>query len=312
MTFLLPKLKKLANSNGKKMSEFRFIDLFAGVGGFHLAFDELGGECVFSSEWNVHARKTYQHNFSSRSPELFTSSRFVGDITEVDKSKIPDFEILAAGFPCQPFSQAGHRNGFDDTRGTLFFEIAEILRVKRPVAFFLENVRHILRHDEGRTYETITRTLTEDLGYSLQEFVVRASDHGLPQHRPRVFMIGFRDPTLEITKPSNRDLSFTMSDVLGGEVPREIGFTLRVGGRGSGVHDRRNWDSYLVNGEERRLTVAQAQKMQGFPDWYEFPVSEAQALKQLGNSVAVWAVRDYVEQMLRTLDIPGHVANADT
>lgn len=283
------------------LKKIKFIDLFAGIGGFHLALHELGGECVFASEWDEAARTTYEHNLSHVSPKLFKSNNFVGDITKVSKKSIPDFDLLTGGFPCQPFSQAGKKKGFDDIRGTLFFDIAEILRIKKPQAFFLENVRHLYNHDGGKTYATIRRVITEDLGYSLQEFVVKASDHGLPQNRPRLFMIGFRDSSLSIKVPKKRELEFTMSDVMGGKVPRDVGFTLRVGGKGSGVNDRRNWDSYLVNGKEVRINTDQGKKMQGFPDWYEFPVSNTQAFKQLGNSVAVWAIKDYAAEIFKTL-----------
>lgn len=283
------------------MAKYKFIDLFAGIGGFHLAFHELGADCVFASEWDENARKTYEHNMRKVSPKLFKSGQFQGDITKVDKSNIPDFDILTGGFPCQPFSQAGRKKGFEDTRGTLFFDIAEILRIKQPKAFFLENVRHLYSHDSGETYKTIRRVITEELGYSLQEFIVKASDHGLPQNRPRLFMIGFRDPNLSIKKPETKPLAFTMSDVMGGKVEKEIGYTLRVGGKGSGVGDRRNWDSYIVDGHETRIDQEHGKKMQGFPDWYEFPVSKTQAMKQLGNSVAVWAIRDYAKEIIRTL-----------
>ena len=284
------------------MAKYRFIDLFAGIGGFHLALHNLGAKAVFASEWNAHARKTYEHNFKTISPSLFKTGNFAGDITQVNKKDIPDFDILTGGFPCQPFSQAGKQKGFDDTRGTLFFDIAEIIKVKKPAAFFLENVRHLYSHDEGRTFQTIKRILTEELGYSFQEFIVKASDHGLPQFRPRLFMIGFRNPKLSITPPPHRELAFNMSAVMGGKVEREIGYTLRVGGKASGVHDRRNWDGYIVNGKERRLTPRQGLKMQGFPDDFEFPVSDNEAMKQLGNSVAVWAIQDYAKQIIKTLD----------
>ncbi len=284
------------------MAKYRFIDLFAGIGGFHLALHNLGAKAVFASEWNAHARKTYEHNFKTISPSLFKTGNFAGDITKVNKKDIPDFDILTGGFPCQPFSQAGKQKGFDDTRGTLFFDIAEIIKVKKPAAFFLENVRHLYSHDDGRTFQTIKRILTEELGYSFQEFIVKASDHGLPQFRPRLFMIGFRNPKLSITPPPHRELAFNMSAVMGGKVEREIGYTLRVGGKASGVHDRRNWDGYIVNGKERRLTPRQGLKMQGFPDDFEFPVSDNEAMKQLGNSVAVWAIQDYAKQIIKTLD----------
>lgn len=280
----------------------RFIDLFAGIGGFHLAFHNAGAECVFASEWNDSARLTYEANFSKVSPDLFLKNEFHGDITKVDKEDIPDFEILAAGFPCQPFSQAGHRKGFDDVRGTLFFDIAEIIRIKQPQAFFLENVRHLYSHDNGETFKTIKRIINEELGYTLQEFVVKASDYGLPQLRPRLFMIGFRDHSRSIVAPKKADLAFTMSDVMKGSVDREIGFTLRVGGKSSPIDDRRNWDGYLVNGEVRRLTPDEGKMMQGFPADFVFPVSNSEAMKQLGNSVAVWAVEAFAKEILKALD----------
>jgi DNA (cytosine-5)-methyltransferase 1 len=281
---------------------YKFIDLFAGIGGFHIALHNLGAECVFASEWDEHARKTYEANFKKISPALFESGNFVGDITKVDKASIPDFDILCGGFPCQPFSQAGHKLGFDDTRGTLFFDIAEIIKIKQPKAFFLENVRGLFKHDNGKTFEVIQNTLTQDLGYSLHFSIVKASDHGLPQHRPRLFMIGFKDPTTPFMFPSKRELEYNMSDVMRGKVDREIGFTLRVGGVKSPIDDRRNWDGYIVDGEVRRLTPEEGKMMQGFPNDFEFPVSYKEAMKQLGNSVAINAVQDWAEELINALD----------
>ena len=281
---------------------YKFIDLFAGIGGFHLALHNLGAECVYASEWDEHARKTYELNFKSISPELFESGNYVGDITKIDKNAIPDFDILCAGFPCQPFSQAGHKLGFDDTRGTLFFDIAEIIRIKQPQAFFLENVRGLFKHDEGKTFQVIKNTLTIDLGYSLHYSIVKASEHGLPQHRPRLFMVGFKNPETPFEYPAKRELEFNMSDVMQGKVDREVGFTLRVGGGRSPIDDRRNWDGYIVDGEVRRITPDEGKRMQGFPDDFEFPVSNSEALKQLGNSVAVNAIQDWAESLIRSLE----------
>ena len=283
------------------MAQLTFIDLFAGIGGFHLALHNLGAECVFASEWDAAARLTYETNFSKISPTLFTSGNFAGDITSVNKKAIPDFDILCAGFPCQPFSQAGFKKGFADIRGTLFFDIAEIIRIKRPKAFFLENVRGLYSHDDGRTFETIKRTLSEDLGYSFHHAIVKASDHGLPQHRPRLFMVGFANPDTEFKFPEKRKLKFTMSDVMKGQVDRDIGYTLRVGGKRSPIDDRRNWDGYIVDGEVRRLTPGEGKKMQGFPASFKFPVSDSEALKQLGNSVAVTAIEDYARAIVTSL-----------
>ncbi len=293
-----PKKKKT------KKGTYKFIDLFAGIGGFHIAFHNAGAECVFVSEWDDHARKTYEHNFYHMSPEVFDNGHFAGDITQVDPKDIPDFDILAAGFPCQPFSQAGFKKGFNETRGTLFFDIVNILDKKRPKAFFLENVRHLFKHDKGRTFETIERIITKELGYSFFPQIVKASDFGLPQHRPRLFMVGFRDKDIEFDFPEPmKELKYTMSDIFGGTCNKEIGYTLRVGGRGSDITDRRNWDAYLVDGKVVRLTPKDGLKMQGFPEWFEFPedVSEAQAMKQLGNSVAVPAIQAVAERIIKAL-----------
>jgi DNA (cytosine-5)-methyltransferase 1 len=281
---------------------YKFIDLFAGIGGFHLALHNLGAECVFASEWDDPARQTYEANFRAISPDLFAKGNYVGDITKVDKKSIPDFDILCAGFPCQPFSQAGHKLGFDDTRGTLFFDIAEIIRIKKPKAFFLENVRGLFKHDDGKTFDVISRTLTQDLGYSLHYSIVKASDHGLPQHRPRLFMVGFKDPSTQFVPPSKRELEYTMSDVMKGKVDREVGFTLRVGGGRSPIEDRRNWDGYIVDGELRRINPEEGKRMQGFPENFVFPVSNREAMKQLGNSVAINAIQDWAEAMITALD----------
>lgn len=298
--------KKIASTE----APYTFIDLFAGIGGFHLAFNAVGAKCVFASEWNEPARKTYETNFTKTDPELFSSGNFVGDITQVDKNSIPDFDIICGGFPCQPFSQAGFKRGFDDVRGTLFFDIAEIIRIKQPQAFFLENVRGLYKHDEGKTFATIKKVLTEDLGYTLHHQLVKASDHGLPQHRPRLFMVGFKNPKAVFTPPSKRTLASTMSDVMGGKVTsdaegkvsRDVGFTLRVGGSASPITDRRNWDSYYVNGVPTRINVEQGKIMQGFPKDFQFPVSSTQAMKQLGNSVAVAAIADYAKAIVKALD----------
>jgi DNA (cytosine-5)-methyltransferase 1 len=294
----------MAPKTNKKKSvknRYKFIDLFAGIGGFHLAFNNLGSTCVFASEWDKHARTTYEQNFLSTDPNLFKSGNFAGDITKVDEKKIPDFDILTGGFPCQAFSQAGHKKGFDDTRGTLFFDIARIINEKRPAAFFIENVRHLLNHDQGKTFKRIKDTIEKDLGYSFYWKIVKASDFGLPQFRPRLYMVGFKDKTIPFEFPEPIELKMTMSDVFGAKCTRDVGYTLRLGGRGSGLNDRRNWDTYLVNGRSKRLTPKEGRKMMGFPDEFEFPVSEAQAMRQLGNSVAVNAVQAVGEEVIKTL-----------
>lgn len=166
--------------------KFTFIDLFAGIGGFRLSLQELGGKCVFTSEWDEQAKKTYEVNFGEVP---------FGDITkEETKQFIPDeFDVLCAGFPCQAFSIAGKRGGFEDTRGTLFFDVAEIIKRKSPKAFFLENVKGLRNHDKGRTLSTILNVLREDLGYFVPDpEILNAKDFGVPQNRERIFIVGFR------------------------------------------------------------------------------------------------------------------------
>lgn len=282
---------------------YKFIDLFAGIGGFHIAMSNVGGECVFASEIDKHARKTYQENFYHLSQELFDNNLFNDDITNINHHDIPDFDILCGGFPCQPFSQAGFKKGFEDDRGNLFFNIADIIDAKQPKAFFLENVRHLLNHDDGKTFNTIKHIIQNELGYSLYYKIVKASDFGLPQHRPRIFIVGFKNDTLNSYKfPEPVPLKMTMSDIWEGECNRKIGFTLRVGGRGSSIDDRRNWDSYMVDGEVKRIGSKQGKKLQGFPDDFKFPVTETQAMKQLGNSVAVPAIETVAKSIVQYLE----------
>ena len=284
--------------------KLKFIDLFAGIGGFHLALKSLDMECVFTSEIDTHARKTYATNFKDKyldHPDLFA-----GDIWKVDYKKIPDFDILCGGFPCQPFSQAGHKKGFKDNKdGNLFFSIEQILKIKKPKAFFLENVRHLKNHDNGNTFKIIYSTL-QKLGYSFDYKIIKASEFGLPQHRPRIYMVGFYKPyikdmykELAFTFPREIPLKKTMSDIFKGRVTKElnskeerkVGFTLRVGGGKSPINDRRNWDGYIVNNKVVRIDSKKGLEMMGFPKSFKMPVTENQAMKQLGNSVAVNVVK---------------------
>jgi hypothetical protein len=195
--------------------EFEFIDLFAGIGGFRLALQNLGGKCVFSSEWDREAQKTYSANFGETP---------FGDITkETTKSYIPDnFDILCAGFPCQAFSIAGKRGGFEDTRGTLFFDVAEIIKRKQPKAVFLENVKGLRSHNRGKTLETILNVLRNDLGYFVPEpEIVNAKDFGVPQNRERIYIVAFNSNTgiknFEYPKPTNQKAVF--ADVKEGKIP---------------------------------------------------------------------------------------------
>ena len=195
--------------------KFKFIDLFAGIGGFRIAMQSLGGKCVFTSEWDKEAQKTYRANFGEVP---------FGDITKEETKKfIPDgFDVLCAGFPCQAFSIAGKRGGFDDTRGTLFFDVAEIIKRKKPKAIFLENVKGLRNHDQGKTLETILNVLRNDLGYYVPEpQVLNAKDFGVPQNRERIFIVGFRKDlkitSFEYPKPTKKKVKF--ADVKEKKVP---------------------------------------------------------------------------------------------
>ena len=199
----------------KKAKKFTFIDLFAGIGGFHLALHELGGKCVFVNEFDIHAQRTYEYNFKKKDPELFQNKfrepyfwKSIKDITltETDdreslwieniRNIIPKFDILCAGFPCQPFSQVGKRRGFDDDRGTLFNDIERIILARQPKIIFLENVRNIITHDEGRTFSYILEKL-DNAGYYVNPErddswnILKASDFGLPTFRPRFYILSF-------------------------------------------------------------------------------------------------------------------------
>ncbi len=186
--------------------KFEFIDLFAGIGGFRIAMQSLGGKCVFTSEWDEQAKKTYEANFGEVP---------FGDITKEETKKfIPDgFDVLCAGFPCQAFSIAGKRGGFEDTRGTLFFDVADIIKRKQPKAIFLENVKGLRNHDRGKTLETILNVLRNDLGYFVPEpQIINAKDFGVPQNRERIFIVGFHEGTnvseFEYPKPLDKKVKF--------------------------------------------------------------------------------------------------------
>lgn len=195
--------------------KFKFIDLFAGIGGFRLAMQNLGGKCVFTSEWDKEAKRTYKANFGERP---------FGDITkEETKAFIPDgFDLLCAGFPCQAFSIAGKRGGFEDTRGTLFFDVAEIIKRKQPKAIFLENVKGLRNHNGGKTLATILNVLRNDLGYFVPEpQIVNAKDFGVPQNRERIYIVGFHPSTnvTEFNYPKPLDKKVTFADIKEKEVP---------------------------------------------------------------------------------------------
>ncbi|CAN5332560.1 DNA (cytosine-5-)-methyltransferase [soil metagenome] len=329
----------------KKPEKFSFIDLFAGIGGFRLAMQQLGGKCVFSAEWDKFSQDVYEYNFGERP---------FGDITlPATKKNIPkQFDVLCAGFPCQAFSLAGKRKGFEDTRGTLFFEVASIIKKHQPKAFFLENVKGLQNHNKGETLKRILSVLRNDLGYFVPEPEIKNAKYfGVPQNRERIFIVGFRSD-LAITEfeyPQSKEIKKTISDILennvvdaryymstqywstlqkhrqrheqkgngfGYEIVKSIGVAnaIVVGGMGRErnlVIDKRLKDftpTTKIKGEinregVRRLTPREWARLQGFPDDFVFPVSDASKYKQLGNSVAVPAIKATAAKVIEKISV---------
>lgn len=300
---------------------FKFIDLFAGIGGIRIPFEKIGGECVFSSEYNKFCQITYEKNFGEIP---------YGDIRTIDENKIPDHDILLAGFPCQPFSIAGvskkislgKAHGFNDEKqGNLFFDIARIIKAKKPKAFLLENVKNLKSHDRGRTFEVIGKTLKE-LGYTIFNEIIDAK-YFVPQHRERIFIAGFRNdlcdkvnfipPPMPGVRPriadileKNVDPKYTLTDKLW-DYLKKYSEKHKKQGNGFGyglidpqkdLHTRTLSARYYKDGSEiliqqrnnknpRKLTPRECARLMGFDDSFKIPVSDTQAYKQFGNAVVV-------------------------
>lgn len=314
-------------------NKFKFIDLFAGIGGIRIPFQELGGKCVFTSEWDKFAQKTYSINFGEV-PN--------GDITKIEANSIPDFDVLLGGFPCQPFSQAGLKKGFSDTRGTLFFEIERIIQEKRPKAFLLENVKQLRGHDKGRTLLVILEHLDMQ-NYYVKYEVLRAGDFGVPQNRERIYIVGldrnyfnipqdydfnFPEPTYQKTSlgsilEKDVDEKYTISDSLWeGHQRRKREHKEKGNGFGYSLFNENSEYTntlsarYYKDGSEilieqsgknpRKLTPRECARLQGFPENFVIPVSDTQAYKQFGNSVAVPVIRSIAKQIISTIESLPH------
>ena len=270
-------------------NKFTFIDLFAGIGGFHYGLSQCGGKCVMASEIDPIAAETYYQNYKLRPS---------GDIYNIPSSDIPKFDVLCAGFPCQPFSVIGHKQGFDDDRGILILQVVRILKDCKPKAFILENVKGLLTMDKGTVINTILNWLTE-CGYSVKYSLLEAKDYGVPQIRKRLFIVGVRnDINKEFVFPKPTGCDIQLSDVLNGDTPRQYAFTLRVGGRHSGINNKFNWDCYLVNGKEHYLTTEEGLQLQGFPRNFTLCGNQGQQFKQLGNSVPTVFIKAIGEQLI--------------
>ncbi len=313
------------------MEQLRFIDLFAGIGGIRIGFERAGARCVWSNEYNKNCEITYNENFGQ-------GELTVRDIREIKSTDIPDFDILAGGFPCQPFSIAGvskknalgKPHGFaDKTQGTLFHEIVRIMKERKPEAYFLENVKNLENHDKGKTFEVIRESL-EGLGYSFYHKVINAKSL-VPQNRERIFMVGFRDRKLNFKFPPIPELNPKLADILERNVPDKYTLTdhmweylqryaekHRAKGNGFGFGlvnfngcARTLSARYYKDGSEilipqnsknpRRLTPRECARLQGFPDSFKIPVSDTQAYKQFGNSVAIPVIELLAKAVVNTL-----------
>lgn len=293
-------------------NKITFVDMFCGIGGFHFAFNNLGAKCVFACDNNKYARQTYELNFKEIDRELFESGHFAEDITTVASDDMPDFDVFCAGFPCQPFSTAGYRKGFEDpNRGNMFFEVLRLIKAKRPRAFFLENVKGLTNHDKGRTFRIIQEKLTE-LGYSFHYKLVKGTDHNVPQLRARIYMVGFRDETTENSKfvfPEPEPLTCTLSDILGGKCDRVAARALMTMGWAKRIDAPFNWSVYMVDGKEHMITVDESRRLMGFPETFKFPDSLSMSNRriQLGNAVIVPAIqataRKIIEYIQTTSDM---------
>jgi len=331
---MMPRLNLFEDEHKKSWEtdkkSFSFIDLFAGIGGFRIALESFGGECVFSSEWDKNSQETYLKNFNDIPDE---------DIKKIDEKSIPKHNVLCAGFPCQAFSISGKRLGFKDTRGTLFFDIARITKHLRPEVLFLENVKNLTTHDKGKTIEAIKNTLNE-LGYDYFWSVLRSSDYGVPQVRERVYIVAF-NKLLNIKNfkfPKPIKTTKTVRDILEKEefvknvyinrkdkkirkkdsevqYPRnafQIG-EINNGGQGERIYSinaagitlsaygggaASKTGAYLVNGKIRKLTPRECARMQGFPEDFELHEKQGISYKQFGDSVSVPVIKKIFKQIL--------------
>jgi DNA (cytosine-5)-methyltransferase 1 len=304
-----------------KNPKFEFIDLFAGIGGMRLGFQNAGGKCVFSSEWDPHAVKTYVANFDEVP---------FGDITQLDINDLPEFDILSAGFPCQPFSSFGKREGFKHkTQGTLFHDVLTIIKARKPKAFLLENVKGLLSHDNKETMKTIMRSLRR-AGYFVDYAVLNSADYGVPQKRERVYIVGFRkvdfdEFPMSFPEPKKRKVGigkFIESDVTGYSISKhlqKVYIYKKDDGRPERVNPKtktqvktlvasyhkiqRMTGTFVEDGPTglRLLTANECKMIMGFPIDFKIPVSRTQMYRQMGNSVAVPVVAAVAQEIVKTL-----------
>jgi DNA (cytosine-5)-methyltransferase 1 len=301
---------------------YKFIDLFAGIGGMRLAFESTGGICVFSSEWDKYAQKTYEVNFGETP---------YGDITKISEKEIPKFDVLLAGFPCQPFSSIGKREGFKhQTQGTLFYDVARIIDYHKPKAFLLENVAGLLTHDDGRTFTTIISVLIS-IGYAIEYKILDSSDFGVPQKRERIYIVGFNKRKVQLANfnfPKPRKYKIGIGQfVESGRTDLSISKHLQSvymykldDGRPEVITPKSDFPvktfvasyhkiqrltgTFVKDGPTglRLLSESECKSIMGFPKSFKIPVSRTQMYRQFGNSVAVPVVKALARSIVKHLD----------
>ena len=262
----------------------KYVDLFCGIGSFHYSFKKLGFQCVMACDIYKPARDNYKLNYGMD---------VLGDICQINPENLEDYDILCAGFPCQPFSQAGKHNGFNDERGNMFKQIMKFVNINKPNFIILENVQGLLNHDKGRTFNSIKNDL--ETKYTVIHKVLKCNDYGIPQMRKRLFILGLKKSWLEIQNVSQEQINeifnlkkyektTTLSSFLGKNFEKPLAYTIRCGGKKSPINDKHNWDGYMVDGKEYRLTVNDALKLQGFLN-YNLIGKENEKWKLLGNTI---------------------------
>jgi len=270
--------KSINVQNNKKI---KFIDLFCGMGSFHHSFKKLGWECIMACDINNAVKETYLENYGLMP---------FGDIINIEPTDILEYDILCAGFPCQPFSQCGKHKGFNDVRGTLFFNIMKFVKFNKPKIIILENVQALLNHDEGKTFNKIKCEI-ETENYIITYKILKCSDYGLPQMRRRLIIICVKND-IEIVKHIDKLVDFdqykkekTLSELLNKNFEKKTAYTIRCGGKNSPINDKHNWDGYIVDGKEYRLTIEDCLQLQGFDISFKLKGNKSEQWKQLGNTI---------------------------
>ena len=259
----------------------KFIDLFCGIGSFHYSFKKMGWECVMACDINKAAKETYKTNYNMTP---------LDDITKIEPSDVEPYDILCAGFPCQPFSQCGKHAGFDDKRGTLFFNIMKFVHHHKPKIVVLENVQGLLSHDSGKTFETIKNTL-QSAEYIVSHKVIKCSDYGIPQMRKRLIIIGIRHDMIfagsikDILNFDEYKKDATLTDFFNKKFEKKTAHTIRCGGKNSPINDKHNWDGYIVDGKEYRLTINDCLKLQGYSPEFKLNGNNKDQWNQVGNTI---------------------------